>query len=171
MRTKSEHRIAFRNFLQHRKWHYVEDPRDFLRELKQELISFYQRGMFGYARRDMYSLDSYLARVIRNSVQEFEKRTGYGDARLMQTAWKELTKEGITGIGPEPEFLGDVHEIVRDRARKIHHDRLSTIIEGFTSYLDTQYNWSIPSKERDKIMKAAFKKMKVFTDYIDALWV
>lgn len=47
----------------------IDNPR----ELWQDIIAFFQRGKRGYAKKDTWALDSYLATVIKNSLIDLQR--------------------------------------------------------------------------------------------------
>lgn len=137
MKKLKKERVAFTWYFN---WRYpIEAIRDLLRQTKY----FFQRGMYGYADEDYWSLDGYLCKWLPGALRRYKKSIGY---------------PGIEGA-KTPKEWGDVCEkMARGFEAKIKQDEITwSKTEDF-------------KKKYAKLQKEYEEGMALFVKWFDHLW-
>ncbi len=87
-------------------WWPVERKIDYIKNIPSEIKYFIQRGKNGYAENDVWSLDSYLSRVISQSIRDLAKIShGYPDNPFSKNQgfknfgeWKKTLNKIVDGF-------------------------------------------------------------------------
>ena len=102
------------------------------------LIDFFVRGYRGYTLRDVYSMDSYLSRIILGMLKDFRKYEDCYPSRMTKEDWEIMINEMIEGfeaycknISYPEDSTPDLYE---DRRRKFNRG-----MALFSAYFDNLY--------------------------------
>lgn len=114
-----------------------------------------ERGMYGWARADCWDLDSYLTKVIIESVAHFKKKKVGAPAsffKYKKNSWSTTPYQEKQGHKKWGQILDD-------------------IVEGFKAIEALEEEMPNPGSEREKALIAkADKGKRLFIKWFDALW-
>src|SRR5664279_5964303 len=87
-------RVAFRSGWfagTYRRSHYLTHPWLYWHNLREEVRAFWQRGRYGYARRDWWSLDCYLCTWLPRAIRDYQDGSGihHGEPDANGSWWHE----------------------------------------------------------------------------------
>lgn len=137
-----------KNIWQYRHY-YFRLPLEWLKDRYRDLIAFWQRGKRGWANRDTWNMDVYLATVLGPMLRHL----------------------AATDLGCPPGFGTEIKEGMNIMDMESNHEAwkayLEEIASGFDAYLAV-------SESEDRFSHDAYKpameKMRKLFDYYHALW-
>jgi hypothetical protein len=167
MKIKRE-RLAFNNPFHYRPKYYLKHPFEPLGELKRDIVAFWQRGLYGWAKRDTWSYDRYLAKVISEGVGFLAVPSGCPGGFLMD-AHKLMEAEGITDLDEMKSSCGH-DERVNQRAHDMWATILTDIHYGFKEYIELQDGYNSNKEYLEERNRHVQDIMLTFIEYFEWYW-
>ena len=124
---------------------YATHPWEYVYDLYRDIRMIIERGLYGYARSDVWGLDWYLSSWLPNALHDLADK----------------------GMGcPQQLFDGDAIDDQCHKWTKL----LKEIAKGFEDYVawEEANNWS--SEYEEKISKGIEKSMKLLGKWFSSLW-
>lgn len=122
----------------------VSHPRDLWDALRRDISEFYLHGMYGWAPRDLWSLDNYLAKIISETLYAMSENTNGVPSEIVDMAKEEyITKsmEDFKYRGTKVVSPDDIpHEIFMERASQIWEAKLRSMAAIFKA-LDERFEY------------------------------
>lgn len=155
-------RVAFQS-LHFTNWHYwLRNPKEFFKDVQRETYSFIHRGIFGWAPRDTWSLDSYLSDILPgllDCLNDSKPGVGY---TFLQKAAKKLGKSVGYGFDYDNETTTLAHTMFAQELTEISKD--------LRKYRDMQWSYKYTPDEERQIINKAEKAIKRIASIFPELW-
>jgi len=125
-------RMAFHNMPEF-VW-VLRHPLQAVRDLIREVRDFFERGWYGYARTDVWSLDGYLAAWLPSALRQM--RDGYSyPPDLTSDEWREKLTVMIAAFEKAFRFIDMDYESHEEVEELIEHSKL-----GMQEFIDRFYD-------------------------------
>ena len=122
-------RVAFTWYLN---WRY---PIESIRDLFKQTKYFFQRGWYGYADCDLWSLDSYLSEWMPRAIRYFKTAYGYPGFGAANTykKWKQILEKIARGFEANYKLTNGFSTNIKviERLRKKETDGMKLFVKYF----------------------------------------